>query len=99
MLLKPRADFYGVSHPSARDVLLLVEVADSTLEFDRDVKVPLYARHGIPEVWLVAREPRALSVYRDPCPESAQYRAVTTHGEGTVAPEALPQCAIEVAAL
>lgn len=52
-LLRPRADFYTDAHPQAPDVWLLIEVADSSLAFDRDIKVPLYARHGIPEVWLV----------------------------------------------
>lgn len=53
MLLRPRADFYRKSHPTASDVLLLIEVSDSTVRYDRQVKVPLYARHGVPEVWLV----------------------------------------------
>jgi Uma2 family endonuclease len=48
-LLRPRPDFYTGSG----DVRLIVEVADSTLKYDRDIKIPLYARHGIPEVWLV----------------------------------------------
>jgi Uma2 family endonuclease len=52
-LLKPRDDFYSRSHPTASDVVLLIEVAESSLRYDREVKVPLYARHGIPAVWLV----------------------------------------------
>lgn len=53
VLLRPRADYYLGAHPRAGDVLLLIEVSDSTVQFDRKTKVPLYARHGIPEVWLV----------------------------------------------
>jgi Uma2 family endonuclease len=53
VVLKPRADFYAQSHPGPGDVLLVVEVADATLAYDRRVKVPLYARAGIPEVWIV----------------------------------------------
>ena len=49
-LVKPRLDRYSRSHPTATDVLLLVEISRSTLRYDIDVKVPLYARHGIPEV-------------------------------------------------
>lgn len=49
-LPRPRTDFYTASHPCASDVLLLIEVTDSSLQIDRDIKVPLYARHGIPEV-------------------------------------------------
>ena len=52
-MLKPRADFYRHEHPTGTDTLLLIEVSDSTLRYDRDVKVPLYARHGVPEVWIV----------------------------------------------
>jgi Uma2 family endonuclease len=53
-LLRPRADRYlGRVPPLAADVLLLIEVADSTLRYDRLVKLPLYARHGVPEVWIV----------------------------------------------
>ena len=65
-LLRPRADFYAGAHPGPGDVLLLVEVADSTLRFDRDTKLPLYARHGIPEVWLVDIENAQFTIHRDP---------------------------------
>jgi Uma2 family endonuclease len=63
-LLVPRADFYRRAHPSPADVLLLIEVSDSTLRYDRDVKVPLYARHGIPEVWIVDLPNEQLLIYR-----------------------------------
>lgn len=53
MLLAPREDFCMRARPTASDVLLLVEVADSWLEYDRDVKLPLYASAGIAEIWLV----------------------------------------------
>ena len=54
MLLRPREDFYAAGHPQAADVLLLIEVADTTLRLDRRVeKIPLYARAGVREVWLV----------------------------------------------
>ena len=52
VLLHPRADYYATAHPIPSEVLLLVEVSDSTVDFDRDVKVPNYARSGIREVWL-----------------------------------------------
>lgn len=48
------------------DVLLIVEVADSTLRFDTDIKLPLYARHGIPQVWLVDIEHTQFTVYSGP---------------------------------
>ncbi|MET0533988.1 MAG: Uma2 family endonuclease [Steroidobacter sp.] len=53
MVLRPRADYYRRSNPTADDVLLLVEVSDSTLPYDRKIKAPLYARYRIPEVWIV----------------------------------------------
>lgn len=52
-LLAPRKDDYRSAHPTPADILLVIEVSDSTLRYDRDVKVPLYARHGIPEAWIV----------------------------------------------
>lgn len=65
-LLKPRADFYEAGHPQPQDILLLIEVADSSLEYDRDVKIPLYANSGILEVWLVDILEQTITVYRQP---------------------------------
>ena len=65
-VLKPRADFYASQHPGPADILLLVEVGDSSLRYDRDVKLPLYARAGIPEVWIVDLRRRMLSSHRLP---------------------------------
>lgn len=65
-VLRPRADFYKDSHPEAPDVLLLIEVADTSLQTDRDIKVPLYARHGIPEVWIVDIGRRRVLRFADP---------------------------------
>jgi Uma2 family endonuclease len=52
-LLERRDDFYRGKQPFAEDVLMLIEVSDSTLDYDRNRKIPLYAKAGIPEVWLV----------------------------------------------
>ena len=65
-LLRPRDDYYRESHARADDVLLIVEVAASSLRFDRKTKLPLYARHGIPEMWLVDLGGRRLVRYRTP---------------------------------
>jgi Uma2 family endonuclease len=65
---------YAAAHPEAADVLLLIEVADTTLEIDRDLKLPLYARHGIPESWLVDVEARELSIHREPA--EGDYRRI-----------------------
>jgi Uma2 family endonuclease len=56
-LLKPRPDFYAASHPNPEDVLLVVEVADTSADYDRGVKLALYARVGIAEVWKAVCEP------------------------------------------
>ncbi len=53
-LLKPRDDFYAEESPTTEDVLLLIEVADSSIGFDREVKLPLYASAHLPEVWIVS---------------------------------------------
>jgi Uma2 family endonuclease len=65
-LLQPRADFYEAGHPQPQDILLLVEVADTTVEFDREIKMPLYAKSGVREVWLVDLNQNAIAVYREP---------------------------------
>jgi len=65
-LLRPQDDFYSDAHPIPADVLLIVEVAETSLRYDRDVKVPLYASAGIPEVWLVDIAGQVLWIYREP---------------------------------
>jgi len=62
-VLKPRSDFYRHIQPAGTDTLLVIEVSDSTLRYDRDIKVPLYARHGVPEVWVVDLQHSRLLVY------------------------------------
>ena len=88
-LLRRRADFYASGHPIPHDVLLLVDVADTSVAADRQVKIPLYARFGIPEVWLVGLDEDTITVYRDPSP--AGYRTVLTVRRGeSLAPLAFP---------
>ena len=89
-LLQPRADFYRTRHPGPTDVYLLVEVADTSAEIDRRVKLPLYARAGVPEVWLLNLNLDAILVHRDPSPEG--YRTVQTLRRGErLAPLAFPE--------
>ncbi len=73
-LLRPRADFYAAAHPTPEDVFLVVEVAETSSDYDRQVKIPLYARWGISEAWLVDLEADRVEVYRSPAPEG--YRDV-----------------------
>lgn len=96
LVLRLRPDFYRQNHPRPTDVLLLIEVADSSIRFDRDIKAPLYARHGIPEMWLVDLQQRCVEVYRDPDPEAGQYRSKTSHRQGQLVAERLALAAIDV---
>lgn len=65
-LLRPREDFYKTAHPGPADVLLIIEVADTSLAYDRDIKLPLYARAGIPEAWLIDLEGATLTRFTAP---------------------------------
>jgi Uma2 family endonuclease len=88
-LLRPRPDFYSDSHPDSADVILLVEVADTSEDYDREVKMPLYAQYGIPEAWLVDISSRSIQIYRDPGPEG--YGDIQQVGQGrSIAPQAFP---------
>jgi len=88
MLLRQRANRYRTSLPGPEDVLLLIEVADSSLLFDRDFKLPLYAAAGIPEVWIVDLDARRVLVFR--LPEGGSCREVATFEKGGSAPVAFP---------
>lgn len=65
-LLKPRKDFYSKAHPMAEDVLVVIEVADTSLAYDRNVKLPLYARAGIPESWLIVLAKEVIEIHSQP---------------------------------
>ncbi|MGH7673070.1 MAG: Uma2 family endonuclease [Gemmatimonadales bacterium] len=94
-VLVPRADAYGTAHPGPADIRVVIEVADTSLAFDREVKVPLYAAAGIPEAWLVDLASDVLEVHRQPGPEG--YREVRTLSRGeTLAPLFAPTGAISV---
>ena len=62
-VLRFRDDYYGSQHPTPADVLLAIEVADTSLRYDRDEKMPLYGRAGIPEAWLVDVQAQTITVY------------------------------------
>jgi Uma2 family endonuclease len=66
MLLRSRADDYRATHPSAADVLLLIEVSETYLAYDRGIKLALYAKFGVPEVWIIDLPGSAVEVYREP---------------------------------
>ncbi len=88
-LVRPRPDFYRQAHPGPEDVLLLVEVADTSGAYDRQVKLPLYARAGIPEVWIVDLQAQVVEIHRGPSPDGFVERIVVPRGRSAT-PLALP---------
>lgn len=95
MLLRGRARTYADALPTPEDVLLLVEVADTSAEHDRTVKLPLYARHGIPEVWIVDLQAKRLDVYLTPTRES--YSVIMQYQSGdSSSPTAIPTVAVRL---
>jgi Uma2 family endonuclease len=95
-LLRPRADFDSSRHPEPTDALLVVEVMDSSMARDRRVKLPIYARAGIDEVWLVHAVASTVEVCRDPRGSDYRNRGVLERS-ATVAPLAFPDLALTVA--
>src|SRR5436305_12193247 len=80
-LLKRRDDFYARANPRPSDVLLIIEVADSSVEYDRDVKIPIYSRAGVPEVWLVNLPEEAIEIYARPLNNAYQETRLVKRGE------------------
>ncbi|HLC15905.1 MAG TPA: Uma2 family endonuclease [Thermodesulfovibrionia bacterium] len=95
LVLKPRVDYYAMSHPKQYDVLLLIEVADSSIQYDRYVKVPLYARHGVPEVWIIDLAQGKIEVCRTP--EKNNYMECTVYERyHVISPLAFPDVKFRV---
>ncbi len=88
MLLLPREDFYADQHPQAADVLLLIEVADSSLEYDQGFKLQLYARHNIPEYWVLNLNDQCLQVFRKPHGDNYEEKTTLRRGD-SVSPSQL----------
>ncbi len=95
MLLKLREDDYTGKMPVPDDVLLLIEVSDTTVGYDRGAKLSAYARAGIPEVWLVVRKERRIEAYTEP--SEGGYANVRRVGAGgSISPGAFPDVVLEV---
>jgi Uma2 family endonuclease len=90
MLLQPRVDSYATHHPTPTDVLLLVEVSDTTVAFDTKVKLPLYASEGVAEVWIVDLNVRAVRVNSGPTQRGYQISETKGRGE-RLTPSAFPE--------
>jgi Uma2 family endonuclease len=80
-LLRWRDDFYSRAHPQPADVMLVVEVADTTLESDRRYKLPLYAKAGIGEAWIVNLQDESIELYAEPSGGAYQVNAAFKRGE------------------
>ena len=94
----PRDDFYTQSHPTPEDILLVVEVADSSRDYDRQVKVPMYAEAGIVETWVVDLVSETVEVYRQPTPEG-YWQTVILGPEDLLSPAALPDLELDLSQL
>ena len=80
-VLRFRDDYYGSQHPTPDDVLLIVEVADTSLRYDRDEKMPRYGRAGIPEAWLVDVQAGTITVFTEPHAGGYGQERVVTRGQ------------------
>ena len=97
-ILKPRVDHYRKQLPAAADTLLVVEVCNTSERYDREIKLPLYASHGIPEVWLISIEQESLTIYRSPANNRYQ-QDQTTQSPGVVNLFALPDITVDLSTL
>jgi Uma2 family endonuclease len=98
-VLRRRPDVYAESLPLPEDILLLIEVADTSVGYDRKVKINgLYARNGVVEAWLIPLGSATLEVYRDPSPQGYREVKILRRGE-RLSPLAFPDLVIEVDAI
>lgn len=79
-VVKAKADHYKSAHPTPKDVLLVIEVADSSTDFDNKVKAKLYGKAGIPEYWIVEIEEACVRVFTDPSKQG--YRTIKEYHRG-----------------
>ena len=95
VLIRPREGFYGTAHPAPEDVLLLIEVSETSLRFDRNVKLPIYARSGVREVWIVDLNNAVVHMFRNP--SERNYSDATIKGRGkSISLEAFPDFSVRV---
>lgn len=80
-ILKYREDFYENEHPHGQDVLLIIEVGDSSIAYDRKFKLPLYAESGVSECWLIDLEKKEIHTYWQPIDEAYKFRELVQLGE------------------
>jgi Uma2 family endonuclease len=95
VVLTPRKDFYRTKRPETGDALLVIEVADTSIKYDRDVKLSLYARAGVHEVWIENLEENVLSVYRD-VTDAGYETQLSLPRSASVSPQAFPDVIFQV---
>jgi Uma2 family endonuclease len=79
-VLRPRPDYYNTAHPGPGDIYLIIEVADSSLDYDRKTKSMIYARYGIADYWIVNLPGQQIEVHREP--RDGAYRTTTRYSHG-----------------
>jgi Uma2 family endonuclease len=94
-LLRPRPDFYRAKQVEPGDTFLVLEVMDSSVAYDRRVKLPIYARGRVPEAWLVDVNKGTVEVHRRPAAAGYRHRRVIDQA-GTIAPLAFPRVVLAV---
>ena len=98
-LVRPQANFYTKQHPLPKDVFLLIEVAQSSLQFDRKAKLVAYARAAIPEYWIVNPRAKSVEVHVGPLPAGEYHSEGRCKAGETISPAAFPDLQIAVADL
>jgi len=94
-LLRPREDFYTTRHAGPSDILLIIEIADSSLDYDRTVKVSLYAETGVPEYWVADITNDRVWTYSE-TRDKAYHSVRQFHRGESIAPRLLPDCRVPV---
>lgn len=97
-VLKWRDDFYASAKPTAADVLLVIEVAETTLDYDTQVKIPRYAQAGVPEAWVADLMGDGVKQYADPVAGVYQVEREYRRGE-TLVSRAVPELSLDVASI
>ena len=80
-ILKYRDDFYGDEHPYGKDVLLVIEIADTSVVYDRKVKLPIYAESGVPECWLIDLNKKEIYMYWQPMGNAYKFSELVRESE------------------
>jgi Uma2 family endonuclease len=95
VLARPRKDYYSTRRILPRDTFLVIEISDSTIRYDRNRKMPLYAKSRVPELWIENLQENVILVYRNPAPETFATSLVFTRGQ-SISMAAFPEIVFKV---